>query len=194
MRESVLPQSRQGESRLMRSYQVQLVGCRLETLTPACSDSVSGSKRVEGIKSDGAKVRVQKLAPGEFQSAEDFSRVSYEVNLAIPRRPADLSHVSSLNSEQGVLMLADLLPQYTRNPSVVISFDTPTGWTVASNVRNAGFAVFLGRSGERQYFCLVPSVHETRRRIGKTDFSVITTGTWPFSESDARENCRKDSG
>jgi predicted metalloprotease with PDZ domain len=145
---------------------------------------------VEGIKSDGASVRVQKLAPGEFQSAEEFSRVTYEVNLAILLRPADLSHVSSLNSEQGVFMLADLLPQYIRNPPVVISVDTPSGWTVASNVRNQG-SQFSSDDPEAAVFLLSHSVHETRQRIGKTDFSVITTGTWPFSESDAAKIAAK---
>jgi predicted metalloprotease with PDZ domain len=139
---------------------------------------------LEGIKSDGGRVRVQKLAPGEFQSTEDFSRVTYEVNLAIPLRSADLSHVSSLNSEQGILMLADLLPQYTRNPSAVISVDTPSGWTVASNVSSHG-SEFSSDDPETTIFLLSPSVHETRQRIGKTDFSVIMTGTWPLSEGEA---------
>jgi predicted metalloprotease with PDZ domain len=145
---------------------------------------------VEGFKSDGAKVRVQKLAPGEFQSAEDFSRVSYEVNLATLLRPADRSHVSSLNSEQGVLMLADLLPQYSRNASVVISVDAPSGWTVASNVRNQG-SEFSSDDPENSVFLLSPSVHETRRRIGKTEFSVIMTGKWPFSDGDAAKIAAK---
>jgi predicted metalloprotease with PDZ domain len=139
---------------------------------------------IDGVKSDGTRVPVQKLAPGEFQSGEAFSRVTYEVNLAIPLRSADLSHVSSLNSEQGVLMLADLLPQYTRTPPVVISFDMPDGWTVASNVRNQG-SQFFSDDSETAVFLLGSSIHEKRRRVGKTDYSVIMTGKWPFTEDDA---------
>ena len=61
---------------------------------------------VEGIRENGARVSLQKLTPGEFQSVEKLSRFAYEVNLAGPRRPADLSHVSSLNSDRGVLIPA----------------------------------------------------------------------------------------
>jgi len=60
---------------------------------------------VEGIRDNGARVRLQKLTPGEFQAVEKLLRFVYEVNLAGPRRPADLSHVSSLNSDYGVLMM-----------------------------------------------------------------------------------------
>jgi hypothetical protein len=145
---------------------------------------------VEGFKSDGARVGVQKLAPGEFQAAEDFSRITYEVNLTTPARPADLSHVSSLNSEQGVLMLADLLPQDSGKLSVVVSVDTPSGWTVASNIGNQG-SQFSSDDPESAVFLLSHSVRETCRRIGKTDFSVMTTGPWPFSESDAAKIAAK---
>jgi predicted metalloprotease with PDZ domain len=143
---------------------------------------------VEGISGDGEKVRVQKLAPGEYESAEKFSRFTYEVHLAEPSQPAQMSHVSSLNSDRGVLMTADLLPQSTKDSSsftlAVIDVDVPTGWTVASNVKNKG-PQYSTDDPETAVFLIGPSLVEKSRRVASTDFSIIRSGNWPFSDKDA---------
>ena len=143
---------------------------------------------VEGISDDGGRAQVQKLAPGEFQSAEKFSRFTYEVNLAEPVRPADLSHVSSLNSDRGVLMMADLLPQSTGNPggfaSALIKIDAPRGWTVASNVKDEG-SQFSTDDPETAVFLVGPSLHQRQRRLASTNLSIIASGKWSFSDDDA---------
>ena len=81
---------------------------------PAFSDWVNELKTWQQQIQAAERLHCGSLAPGEFQSNEKFSRFSYEVNLAEPLVPAELSHVSWLNSERGVLMLADLLPQSHR--------------------------------------------------------------------------------
>lgn len=143
---------------------------------------------VEGIRDNGERVTLQKLAPGEFKSVERFSRFAYEVNLAGPRRPADLSHVSSLNSDFGLLMMADLLPQSTTDSSTlasaVIDVDVPKGWTVSSNIKKDG-SQFSTDDPETAVFLVGPSVHEKRQRLATTNFSIVTAGEWPFSDDDA---------
>jgi hypothetical protein len=142
---------------------------------------------VEGIRDNGERVLVPRLAPGEFQSAERFSRFNYEVNLAAPLRPADLSHVSSLNADRGVFMMADLLPQLTRSSSfnsALVSVDVPSGWSVATNVDHQG-SQFSTDDPENAVFLVSPSLREKRKGNSATDLSIITTGQWPFSESDA---------
>src|SRR6266498_2962668 len=92
---------------------------------------------LEAIKASGESIAVQKLAPGEFQTSEEFRRLRYDVIVSEPARPAQMSHVSWLNREQGLLMLADLLPPATKDSgnfsSALITVDVPMGWTVASN-------------------------------------------------------------
>ncbi|MEP6819551.1 MAG: hypothetical protein ABJA18_08460 [bacterium] len=143
---------------------------------------------VEGVRDNGGQVRVQKLAPGEFQSTEKFTRFTYEVNLAELLRTADLSHVSSLNRDQGLLMLADLLPQSIRETtgqiSTRISVDVPIGWRVASNARTEG-SEFSTDDPETAVFFIAPSLHERQRRLANTNLSIILSGKWPFSDSDA---------
>jgi predicted metalloprotease with PDZ domain len=142
---------------------------------------------VEGIRDNGERVLVPRLAPGEFQSAEEFSRFIYEMNLAGPLRPADLSHVSSLNADRGVFMMADLLPQSPLRSSfksALISVDVPSGWTVATNVDHQG-SQFSTDDLENAVFLVSPSLREKRKGNSATDLSIITTGRWPFSESEA---------
>ncbi|MGH9929881.1 MAG: hypothetical protein ACREA9_11750 [Pyrinomonadaceae bacterium] len=143
---------------------------------------------VEGIRGNGERVRVQKLAPGEFQAAEKFARFAYDVNLAEPSRPAAMSHVSSLNSDRGVLMMADLLPQSTKSSSsfasAVINVEVPAGWTVESNTRNER-SQFSTDEPETIVFMIGPSLHQKRQRLSTTSLSVITSGKWPFSDNDA---------
>jgi hypothetical protein len=140
---------------------------------------------VEAISDNAVRVKIPKLAPGEFESAEKFSHFSYEVNLDAPMRPADLSHVSSLNSDRGVLMLADLLPQTMKDVrSCNINIDTPSGWTVESNVARAG-SEFSTDEPESTVFLIGPSLHEKRQQGGATNVFLITSGKWSFSDNDA---------
>jgi len=143
---------------------------------------------VEGIRNDGERVRLRKVTPGEFKSVEGFSRFAYEVNLAGPFRPADLSHISSLNSDYGLLMMADLLPQSTRDSSkfasALVDVDVPNGWTVSANIKREG-SRFSTDDPETAVFLVAPSVHEKRQRLSTTNFSILTAGEWPFSDSDA---------
>jgi len=138
----------------------------------------------EAIKVNGERVRLRQLVPGEFQTAEKFTQFTYEVNLADSSRPAQMSHVSWLNQDHGLLMLADLLPQSTGNFSpTVIRFDVPMGWTVASNTKSEG-AQFSTDDPENAVFLIGPAVHEERQRLAAS-FSLITSGKWPFPDRDA---------
>lgn len=143
---------------------------------------------LEAVNGNSETIRVQKLAPGEFQALEKFSRFSYEVNVKEPLRPAQMSHVSWLNRDHGVLMLGDLLPQSTRNSvsfsSVRVSIGVPTGWTVGSNTKQEGPS-FSTDDPETAVFLIGPSVHEKHQRLASTNFTIVRSNKWPFSDSDA---------
>ncbi|HEY3041063.1 MAG TPA: hypothetical protein VGJ66_20155 [Pyrinomonadaceae bacterium] len=143
---------------------------------------------LEAVNARGESVAVQKLAPGEFQTAEKFTRFRYEVNVAEPSRPAQMSHVSWVNREQGLLMLADLLPVATKDSgnlsSALITVDVPMGWTVASNAKHEG-SQFSTDDPENAVFLIGPSVHEKSQPLATTNLSIISSGDWPFSDKDA---------
>ncbi len=142
---------------------------------------------VAGALDSGERVELKRLAPGEFQSVERLSRFTYEVSLTEPPHLADLSHVSSLDSDRGVLMMADLLPQSSagaRFTFAVMKVDVPGGWTVVSNVRNEG-SQFSTDDPDTAVFLIGPSLREKRQRYTTTNFSVVKSGQWPISDSDA---------
>jgi len=142
-------------------------------------------ENVEAVKANGEKVRVPKLTSGEFQTAEKSTQFIYEVNLGELSRPTQMAHVSWLNQDQGMLMLADLLPQSTGSfSSSTIRFEAPTGWTVATNTRNDG-AHFSTADPENAVFLIGALVHEKREQFAASNFSLVTSGNWPFSDKDA---------
>jgi hypothetical protein len=149
---------------------------------------------LEATSANGETIGVQKLAPGEFQTAEKFTRFKYEVNLAEPLRPSQMSHVSWLNREHGLLMLMDLLPVATKDSSgfasALVEFELPPSWTVAANAQKDG-ARFSTDDPENAVFLVGPSVHEKTEKFGPTSFSLISSGKWPFSEKDALKISRQ---
>lgn len=146
-------------------------------------------ERIEAIESFGAggePVQIQKLAAGEFRAAQKSSRFRYEVNLAQPSRPAQMSHVSWLNADHGLMFLADLLPQRTDHnsfSSVVISIDVPNGWIAASNLKAEG-SQFTTDDPDTAVFLISRSLREKRQSLGTHALSVITSGKWSLSEDD----------
>ena len=180
---------------------------RIEAELPAAANRLSFrnayggvlglGERIESLEASGANgemVRVQKIAAGEFQTAEKFTRFKYEVNLAGPLRPSQMSHVSWLNREHGLLMLMDLLPAATKDSggfsSAAVELEVPAGWTVAANSKKEG-ARFSTDDPENAVFLLGPSVHEKTEKFGPVSFSLITSGKWPFSEKDALKISRQ---
>ncbi len=148
-------------------------------------------EKLEASKASGESVPVRKLAPGEFQTDENFTRFSYNVNISELARPEHMSHVSWLDRNHGLLMLEDLLPQSTNQPgkssTTLIQLDVPTGWTSTANVKSEG-GQYSTDDPEKTVFLIGPLVHETSRRIGSgssMSFSLIKSGQWPFSDDDA---------
>lgn len=141
-------------------------------------------ENVEASNAHGEVVAVRKLAPGEFQGAEEFTRVSYNVNLTVPPQPVQMSHVSWINRDHGLLMPADLFPQSAKSSTksaAEIQLDVPAGWTVSSNLRNERVGHYSTNDSDKAIFLIGPSLRATNRRIGSANFSIITSGQWPFS-------------
>ena len=145
-------------------------------------------EKLSATNGEGQTITARKLAPGEFQSSEKFSRFSYEVNLAEPISPARMSHMSWVSAERGLLMLADLLPQSaggsptTRSASVKVNL--PNGWTAGSNLKRDG-SRYSTDNFESAIFLIGSSVREKSQRRSPFSFSLISSGSWPFSENEA---------
>jgi hypothetical protein len=145
-------------------------------------------ENVAGRDANGQVVAVRKLAAGEFQTAEKFNQISYEVNLSEPMPPAQHSHVSWLNSERGLLMLSDLLPRSIKGPgafsSVQIQLELPAGWTAESNTQKQTSSTYFTEEPDKAVFLIGPQLQRKAQRIGAQDFSVVLSGDWPIADKD----------
>jgi len=144
--------------------------------------------RIERMEvcSGTTEVKIKKLAPGEYQGEAKFTELSYEVNITEPAQPAQMSRVSWLNSTQGLLMLADLLPRGIRGTGSVASIDleVPSGWSAASNISGKDHN-YLTAEPEHGVFLVGASVREKSVRIGAGTLSFITSDKWPISDDEA---------
>ena len=145
-------------------------------------------ERIERLQATSGHnpIQVKKLAAGEYQAESGFDELGYEVNLSHPVQPAQMSHVSWLTGNHGLLMMSDLLPRQalTRDGVVSISVEVPSHHDVTSNV-SGGKGTYLTTDPDKAVFMVGPTVRQTTRRVGATNLSLVTSVKWPFSESDA---------
>lgn len=137
----------------------------------------------------GQSVSVRKLAPGEFRAGKKASRFSYKIRVSEPSRLVEMSHISWLNREYGLLMLADLLPHLgtqARNPqSAVIKFDLPVDWRIVSSLQPDSGGQYVASAPEDAVFFVGRSFREKSKRVNSMEFTFVTTGEWAFKEDDA---------
>jgi hypothetical protein len=97
--------------------------------------------------------------------------------------------MSWITAERGFLMLGDLLPRDDDNSNVL-----PGGWRVRINLPSMWNAFSSEAKGiDGQYdvreianavFFVGRDLRESRERIGRLDFILITEGAWAFSDND----------
>lgn len=147
-------------------------------------------QNIRGSDGQGRAVALQRDAPGEFHSTQDVGEISYEVSLMRPLRPADLSRVSWLDTEYGLIMLGDLLPHNTIK-SFDLIFDLPTTWDSASSINSTAIGRYHVEAAEKAVFIIGKSVRLKKVKLGSARFSFITIGAWPFNDSAVRKVAEK---
>jgi hypothetical protein len=166
--------------------------------------------RVSGMQlfdAAGAEVQTRKIAPGHFEAAKPASGFRYEVNLDPPARASDSAFVSWLNSERGLLMLADLLPianssgepsakssgaRDKSNPEdnigqATVRLSLPEGWAAYANGDQFGPAGFKVPNVGRAVFAVGKHLRASRTTISKSALNLVLDGEWAFADNDVRE-------
>ena len=124
---------------------------------------------------------VKKIATGEFRSDLPASKISYRVNLSKPTA-ADVSHVSWIAGDYGLLMMGDLLPQEFANISV--RFELPGMWSVTSS--SSGTAnLYQDVAPEKAVFLIGRSFYKASQVVDDVPVTTVIGGRWPFKERDA---------
>jgi predicted metalloprotease with PDZ domain len=120
---------------------------------------------------------------GEYLANGAASGFQYRVNINPNADARALAHVSWRAGEQGVLMLADLLPQISDDFSAKIKFEVPTDWKIIANEKSSGEKMFDVASVERAIF----AVGENWREIESENKAVklAISGEWKFTDAEA---------
>ena len=129
----------------------------------------------------------KKIATGEFRSELPASKISYRVNVSKPT-PADVSHVSWIAGDYGLLMLADLSPQDFA--SVSIRFELPDGWGVdGANPADADLHQVV--APEKAIFLVGRLFRIAQGSVDNIPVTTVLAGSWPFKERDVFSSATK---
>jgi predicted metalloprotease with PDZ domain len=140
-------------------------------------------ENVSGANSAGRTVAIARVAPGEWRADEDVTQLSYRVRLNMPSRSADLSHVSWVSGDYGLLMLRDLLPQ-EYGAAMDLRINLPAGWSSASALEPSGPFHYRINGADKILIAVGRSLREKTSQSGSSKFKVITTGKWAFKDAD----------
>jgi hypothetical protein len=144
------------------------------------------AERIEDFRA--ADANVQKVAVGEYRSERGSSRISYTVKLPQPRL-ADVSHLTWLAEDRGVLMLADLLPLEVQSLSA--TFVLPESWTIESSSRRDANGLYEVAQPEKSVFFIGKAVRKSSTNVQGMPLDVVLSGKWRFQDRDALERATK---
>ncbi|HKP46057.1 MAG TPA: hypothetical protein VJT50_05605, partial [Pyrinomonadaceae bacterium] len=147
------------------------------------------AERIKNVNADSRTgPAFRKLATGEFESASPVKSIWYQVDLSKAVAANQESHVSSLNTERGVLMLADLLPRSLKESgayaAVSVKLSLPTNWESMTNATRVDRDTFFSRDPMNAVFVASPKLKVNSTTAGPLLFSVGLSGDWPVSEKD----------
>ena len=185
------------ESKQVQSITIKISSSgdvRIEAHSSAPSDSWSFRNAYAGILGIAERITdfraataseqdagAKKIATGEFRSEQPATKISYRVNVSKPSA-ADVSHVSWIGSDYGLLMLADLLPRdFT---SVVIRFELPSGW-VFEGANSGDASLHESVAPEKAIFLVGRLFRKAQGSVDNISVTTVIGGSWPFKERDA---------
>jgi len=140
------------------------------------------AERIEDFRAADADVK--KAAVGEYRSERKSRRISYTVKLPKPTL-ADVSHLSWLVDDRGVLMLADLIPVEVHSLSA--AFVLPEGWTLESSFPRDANGVFEVAEPEKAVFGIGRGLRKSSTTVDGMPLDIVLSGKWPFKDGDALE-------
>lgn len=138
--------------------------------------------------SQNRSISTKKLINGEYLANEKASVFSYQVNLKPLPNAAAMAHVSWLSGEHGLLMLADLLPQFAavnQTKSAKIKFELLPGWKIISSEKNTGENTFHVKNIEKAIFLVGSGCREQNMPIASATINIAICGEWQFADAEA---------
>lgn len=140
-------------------------------------------------------IAVKKLAAGEYLAGGKADFFSYKIDLSRSQDQGAAAHVSWLENERGILMLDDLLPQFSADSGrpirAIVKFDLPKDWTALSRETKRSENTFAVENIEKAIFIVGKNWRERKIQMGKSDLNFVIGGEWKFSDDEALEILRE---
>jgi hypothetical protein len=166
------------------------VKIRIESLSPGSEWSFRNAyagvlglaERIEQFQAfapDGKNLNARKIVPGEFRSERVATKIEYVVKLP-PPQASGVAHVSWIAGDYGLLMLADLLPEWL--PSLEVEFSLPDGWTALSAYQADASRKFQVRQPDKTVFLIGRSLRTQAKRVESRGLNLVVNGAWPFKD------------
>jgi len=143
------------------------------------------------IDKQNKSLSLKKLVAGEYLAEAEANVWSYSIDVKPSPNISAMAHVSWLKDEQGILMLGDLLPQFTAKNNEPISarirFELPRGWKINSREKSLGENAFEVENIEKAVFLIGKNWREKEVLSDKISLNLTISGEWQFSDAEALE-------
>ncbi|MDQ6787437.1 MAG: hypothetical protein M3033_11580 [Acidobacteriota bacterium] len=151
-------------------------------------------ERISGLElkdKQGQNISVKKFSPAEYLAQEATTIWNYNINLDSPKNPNAMAHVSWLAGEQGILMLGDLLPQFSvsgdKPTKARVKFDLPKSWLITSSEKEISENVFEIENIDKAVFIIGKNWREREISVGEDKLNFTISGDWQFSDEEAQK-------
>lgn len=149
------------------------------------------AERVEDFRAFGPNredLHARKIAAGEFKSEPGAESITYVVKLR-PPGAADVSHVSWIAGDYGLLMLADLIPESLSALTLEVSL--PAGWTCQTAAPFDALGRYYVSKPDRAVFLVGGSLRMQWKPVTGNALACFVTGSWPFKDEIVRNAATK---
>ncbi len=136
----------------------------------------------------GKAVIFRKLMNGEYLADSDYAAWEYSVDLSPHSSSNAAGHVSWLTNTNGILMLDDLLPQFTvgkEKVSASISLQNRAEWTAAGGADLLGVEPTTFDDYRKGIIYLGTELRHHRPGVGSKSVSFTFSGDWHFTDKEA---------
>ncbi len=137
------------------------------------------------------KVNYKKLVDGEFLAESSFQSWNYKIDLSVPKNPSAMAHISWISGEQGILMLGDLLPEFTDKTSAKVTFELPKDWLISSVETRLKENIFEIAAVEKAVIYIGKNWREQEFTATNAKISLLISGEWQVSDDEALQAAGK---
>ncbi len=148
---------------------------------------VSRIKDVELADGKGIAVNVRKLADGEYLADRNFRTFAYTIDLTPRPESTAAAHISWIGSENGHLMMADLLPSMGQSIRGSVELTLPDGWRSGGECSQEGGKIKCEFADLANGVIPIGRDLRQRRLIMKdgTTLLLAVQGEWLFTDDEA---------